>query len=559
MLKKVIYLIPENQKNKVLTALLLFIIISCLEFVSLGSIIPLISFSLDDTHHLNTASVFFGYEYEVESFKNKFVYAIVFLFIFKNIFVALSNYFVNLTTLKIQSELRELVLDKISKMEILELVNENNSTFLSMVQHWTGHYQNTLSAYLKIVFSSALLIAVSGIVIINQPNSAIFIISLFMISIAMYYVTLRRSLKKLGAEENLLQSNIIERVSIFLDSQIEQRVYNASNYLKLKVRKVLERNAYIKAKIGLINSSPRHFLEIVAVSFLAYLLNSNIAETANHTADLFGLSVLMLVAAFKVIPVLNELLRAFSSVRHSHSAIDDLYNLIQKRTSASPSLSKRSRTNIINVMAENLSFIGSKGTNNLCYNGVFTVKEGQCIAIVGSSGVGKTKFIEMIIGLFPYSAGTIRSNGSVVTNLLNTNIKISYAKQNPLIFNGSLGENITLSHKVDNQKLMESIKFASLNDELIGSENVIKFVNRSGGEKQRVGLARAFYHDSDIYFFDEPFSALDLDTASDIIKSLSKLKHAGKTIIVVTHSHYENSIFDGVYRINKDFIQKVEG
>lgn len=559
MPNKVLYLIPKTEKNNLKVAFFLFIIISCLEFISLGSIIPFVSFSLDNTLDNKFVSWMNEYDFEPDTIKNIFTYGIFILFLTKNIFVAFSNYYVNLTTLKIQAKLREMVLDKISKMRLFEFINNDKSTYLSMVQHWTGHYQGTLSAYLKIMFSIAILIAISSLVIINQPETAIFIIGLFIISIIIYYTILRRSLKKLGGDENLVQASIIENVTNCLDSQIEQRVYNSSIFFIQKVRHILNKNAYIKAKIGLISSSPRYFLEIIAILFLVYLLNSNIAETPKQASSLLGLSVLMLVASFKALPIITELLRSFSSIRHSQLAIDDLYELLKNKNNLDRQVTVDSRIdNSIDLKVKNLFFSSSKHMSNLYYEGFFSVKTGECVAIIGGSGAGKTKFIEMIIGLFPYTSGTITYNGINIKNLLHKKIKVSYAKQNPFIFNTTLNKNITLSDNYDLKKLKESISYASITDDLVTTDDLIKFSNRSGGEKQRVGLARAFYHNANIIFLDEPFSALDSMTTSNIFNTLTELKKLHKTLIIITHIHYDNPIFDKVYEITTNKIIKIK-
>jgi ABC-type bacteriocin/lantibiotic exporter with double-glycine peptidase domain len=175
----------------------------------------------------------------------------------------------------------------------------------------------------------------------------------------------------------------------------------------------------------------------------------------------------------------------------------------------------------------------------------FEIKYNTFTAIIGESGSGKTTLMHIILGLLKQSKGKIYSNGKEIE--LNSEAwmnKIGYLPQSVFIADDTIKNNITLfqsNENVDFELLNLSIKLARL-DNLVQSlpqgynYNVgERGSNISGGEIQRIGIARLIYNKKSVIIFDEPTSALDSKTEIEIIETIVSLKDTC-TLIIVTHN-----------------------
>lgn len=158
------------------------------------------------------------------------------------------------------------------------------------------------------------------------------------------------------------------------------------------------------------------------------------------------------------------------------------------------------------------------------------VKKGMCVAVCGVVGSGKSSFLSCILGEIPKISGEVRVCGSA-----------AYVSQSAWIQSGNIEENILFGNPMDKAKYKSVIHACSLKKDLElfshGDQTIIgdRGINLSGGQKQRVQLARALYQDAEIYLLDDPFSAVDAHTGSELFKEYIMTTLATKTVIFVTH------------------------
>lgn len=170
----------------------------------------------------------------------------------------------------------------------------------------------------------------------------------------------------------------------------------------------------------------------------------------------------------------------------------------------------------------------------------FKVEKGQTLAIIGATGSAKTTLINLIPRFYDASSGEVLVDGKNVKECNEQELrdKISIASQKAVLFKGSVKENITYGNKVvDNDRIEKAIDISQSNfvydlDKGVDSEVAQGGTNFSGGQKQRLSIARALYKDAEIVIFDDTFSALDYKTDMLIRKSI-KNNLNDKTIIIV--------------------------
>ncbi|CAA7390602.1 unnamed protein product [Spirodela intermedia] len=158
------------------------------------------------------------------------------------------------------------------------------------------------------------------------------------------------------------------------------------------------------------------------------------------------------------------------------------------------------------------------------------VGRGMRVAICGVVGSGKSSFLSCILGEIPKISGEVKISGSA-----------AYVSQSAWIQSGNIEENILFGSPMVKPKYKNVIHACSLKKDLElllhGDQTIIgdRGINLSGGQKQRVQLARALYQDADIYLLDDPFSAVDAHTGSELFKEYILTALASKTVIFVTH------------------------
>ena len=217
------------------------------------------------------------------------------------------------------------------------------------------------------------------------------------------------------------------------------------------------------------------------------------------------------------------------------------------------------------LQLKNVSYQYEGTKKNVLQNINFDFDAGKVYAIIGKSGAGKSTLLSLLSGLDTCTKGEINySGGDLKTidrdNYRARNIGVIFQSFN-LITNSTAVENIVLSmniSKVD-EKDKKAYAYALLEKVGIDKETADrKILKLSGGEQQRVGIARALAHNPDIIIADEPTGNLDIDTESAILDILDNLAHEeNKCVIIVTHSKKVSSAADEIWGIQKGKIQFV--
>ncbi len=191
---------------------------------------------------------------------------------------------------------------------------------------------------------------------------------------------------------------------------------------------------------------------------------------------------------------------------------------------------------------KNVSFEYNYNSNMIIDNLSFKINSNSSIALVGESGSGKSTIVKLLIGLLKYSKGEILIDENKVSSLnldyLYNNI--TYVSQEAPIFDGTLKENLVFNKNVSNKKIEEVLRLVCLDKLYNRLENGLetelgeKGVRVSGGEKQRIALARLFFDDSKIIILDEATSAMDNLTEKQVMKNIIERLN-NKTLIIIAH------------------------
>ncbi len=178
------------------------------------------------------------------------------------------------------------------------------------------------------------------------------------------------------------------------------------------------------------------------------------------------------------------------------------------------------------------------------------VEKGQKVGIVGESGCGKSTLLKLIAGLYAPTEGSVTVAGESVP--ANITKKVSVVMQSPMLLPLTIRENITMGHEYSSEwidKVVDAANIRSWIDTLDkGLDTYLgdRADELSGGQAQRIAIARAICKDADILLLDEPTSALDGENATSVLEALNRYA-AGKTVIHVTHRPEHLSGYDRIF------------
>jgi ATP-binding cassette subfamily C protein len=296
-----------------------------------------------------------------------------------------------------------------------------------------------------------------------------------------------------------------------------------------------------------LHSAPRFLVETVfiCIPLVMIILTRNKAGFGHSILPLLGLYA---YAGFRAIPSFNRITMHVNNIRYGGAVADSLYDdfnllgIAQDRSHHEDIDQHLSFEH--SLSAEDVCFSYDEKTGYVLKDLSLTIKRGEYIAIAGATGAGKSTIIDIILGLIPPSSGKITVDGIDISNKVSAwRKKIGYVPQDIYLTDDTLRRNIAFGisdEEISENKVLEALRLAQLGDFVAslpkGLDTVTgeRGVTLSGGEKQRVAVARALYLNPEILIFDEATSALDSHTEQKLADAIRSLR-GHTTIILVAH------------------------
>lgn len=329
------------------------------------------------------------------------------------------------------------------------------------------------------------------------------------------------------------------------------RAYNAEEYQERKFEKantdLLKNQLFANRTMTLLSPFMNITMNCLNMSIYwigAVLINAVVIENAASIAtrvDIFAdmivfmsyamqviMSFIMIVMVFIVAP------RALVAAKRINEVLDTEPKIVE------PNKAQPEETSVGEVEFRNVSFTYPGGSGKVLTDINFTAHRGETVAFIGSTGSGKTTLVNLIPRFYDVTEGAVLVDGVDVRDyeLEKLYKKLSYVSQRAVMFSGNIEDNVAFGANADKAKLNDALH-VSQSEEFIGSleDGVQSHVaqggtNFSGGQKQRLSIARALCRDAEILIFDDTFSALDFKTDRELRDAL-KAKTANATKLIV--------------------------
>lgn len=383
-------------------------------------------------------------------------------------------------------------------------------------------------------------------------NAKLFLLLTFFLipPVAFIAFLVRRKLGAVRLNIKVSNSKSLQHLREALSGYVESNLHDRNDFFTeryIQYQRLLDN--YL-ASLQVTLAMPSRLMEVFAVFGLSLLVFVNEITGVAGVIDLVTLGAFM-AAAYKIIPGAVKIMNARAQMRTYEYTVTDLVSPVEQRTFTGE---QTGAIESVNFQQVSFSYADKMILNDLDS----LMKQGDFIGISGKSGIGKTTIINLLLGFIDPSKGTIAINGKETTAHGRQAYwqRISYVKQQNFLLHDSILTNITLGLTAyDHARLDEVIQATGLDVFLSKHADGLNHIiaengkNISGGERQRIALARALYKPSDLVILDEPFSELDKNAEESILKFLSGMAAGGKIIILITHNTGSLSYCNQVIRI----------
>ena len=549
---------------------ILSLIVGFFEAISTVAIYPVIKYAdsqnVDNENDFLSKIINFTTDLTAVSPLEASVYLLLTFTFIKLVLVYLNTLFSWIVSNKLIQNIRVELIDKFLKIDYNEVVNADRGDFTFRVINapgFIGKCMNTLvlmsvELFKIIMIILSLLFIDKEITLIMLVITATFLIINFLITKKVSYGT-GSGRAKSAAKQVAQAINII-------NGHKSIRLFGVIDYWILRFKKEVMNFYRIAFKDTLIGDLPKYFFEMIAITGLAliilfYTQDNSSLSTKLPTIGVFSLALLRLMPSIKNAGTMNRTFMA--DLPNAEAAYLALNEMIPKV------IDRKNRITIHDfndkIIFDNVSFFYHEQTNSpVIKNGTFSISAGEFVGIIGESGSGKTTILDLITNLLNINDGEILIDGHPINSIDEKSISklIGYVGQDPFFFNGTIKENIlfgregfTDSDIEDVLSNVEMLDFLKSKKEYINFKLADSGLKISGGQRQRLNLARALIGKPKILVLDESTSNLDTETESRIVKTILRLiKEEKITVIFVTHRISAVQNADKIIKINNGII-----
>lgn len=393
------------------------------------------------------------------------------------------------------------------------------------------------------------LLAVMGLgLVFVDPLVAVSTFAVFGLIGFSLYKMMHQKARILGLEQAEITIKSGEKVLEVIRSYRETVVRNRRDYYSRVIAKQRLELADISAEMSFMPNISKYIMEITVV--IGSLIICGIQFLVQDAARAVAVLSIFLAASTRITPAILRLQQGAISVKSSLGAASPTLELIESLEHVSPTTRSSDE-----VEYEHIGFNASVEIKEVAFtypgnkrpalsNVSLTIKPGQIVALVGPSGAGKTTIVDVLLGILPPQSGTVLISGlSSLDAIEKWSGAISYVPQDVMISNGTVRENVSMGYPEDisrDEFVWDALKVAQLSEFIaslpggLDSQVGDRGTKISGGQRQRLGIARAMFTKPQLLVLDEATSSLDGETEANISDAIQAMRGT-VTVVMIAH------------------------
>ena len=552
-LKKLFYLLSGNERKKIGLLLLMILLMAFLDMIGVASIMPFIAvLSNPDVVETNSlmntmfkASAFFGVET-----KKQFLFSLGILIF---ILLVTSLTFKAITTYA-QLRFTQMREYSIGKRLIEGYLNQPYSWFLdrnsaelgkSILSEVTSVVANGIKPMMTLISQTMIVFSLLILLIFIDPILAFSTIITISVAYLILYSFVRKYLKQIGLESVKADKLRFTYLNEAFGASKEIKLAGLEQFYINRFSKPAQSFAKIKSLAQIISQIPRFALEAIAFGGML-LVTLYLMKNIGTFEKILSVIAVYAFAGYRLMPALQQIYNSVTLLRFVGPALNNVYNDIknlEKEIDIKP-INKINFRNKINL--NNINYSYPNMSQNVLKDITLEITANKKIGIIGSTGSGKTTLVDIILGLLNAQQGSLKVDDKIIDNdnRRSWQKSIGYVPQKIYLADDTIAANIAFGtdvSKISTERVIRAAKIANLHD-FINGDLPLKYntivgergVRLSGGQCQRIGIARALYNNSKVLILDEATSALDIKTEKNVMKALQNMEKE-ITIIMIAH------------------------
>lgn len=572
LLYKLNYVLSSQQKKYGVVVFICTVLAAVTEMVGVASVLPIVE-GLMDTEALQNkwyirpvADLFHIESANVLIFITCFEVMLVYLF--KNLYFIFYTWLLKKYTYKVNRELGSRVMESYMAQGYIFFVNNNGAKLMQGITGDVAAVHSIVSSMFNLMTKLLTILIIGLYMLIMEPLIAILLLILSVICVIGMQIFFKNSMNKYGQRQREAAWDNYRACMEMIYGSKEILVTGRQDYFRKRfVNTIVEQNA-CNIKIQMATTIPAYIIEVVSIVGLLLAVMIRVATGNGATMEMVvGLSTIA-IAAFRILPAVGAVSSILNGIRSSIPSFNASYETIKKVNELEREIENNKNRQVQTVsgkirlqkelFVDHVSYRYPSMEDYVLDDISLAIKAKTSIGIMGTSGAGKSTFVDVLLGLLEPEKGRILIDGINIVDLgKQWNRNIGYVPQRIYLVDEDIRSNIAFGiakEEVDDNQVWHALEMAQLADfvreqpkglDTAVGEWGVKF---SGGQRQRVAIARALYSNPEILVLDEATAALDNETENALMEAIDTLM-GYKTLIVVAHRLTTIQKCDYIYEV----------
>ena len=575
ILKKLRYILDRKQKLHICFLGVLIFIGGLLETLSVSAVLPVVWAIIDpvqaqQNEYMRLAMDMLHID-DIQDFIVPLLLALIVMYVLKNAFLLLlvneQNRFIAYNRNKLISQVLREFLNRPYEFYL----DADIPTVFRLTDSDIPNVFSILMALISLVSESVVFVLLCMVMILTDWKLLVFLLFVFGILSLVLLKVLKPRLSKLGAKNQKIQSRIAKwRIQAIYGIK-DVKVLHRESFFADNYENSGKTGAGYSKTYAVVNNLPRLLIESVFMaSILGYIILYILA--GNNASELVPMLSAFGIAAMRMMPSINRINTYMTDISYFKPCLDYVYenmniNEISKKTNQTLlPVDETKKMQLKDKIALKEIVYAYPNTETLIFDKAeMIVPYGKSVGIMGPSGAGKSTIVDILLGLLKVREGSITCDGvNIFDNYPAWLSQIGYIPQSIYLVDEPVRNNIAFGiaeDEIDDERIWEALEEAQLKDFIktlpdgLDTEIGDRGVRISGGQRQRLGIARALYHNPEILVFDEATSALDNETEAAVMDAINSF-HGRKTMVIIAHRLNTIEKCDIIYKVDGGKITK---
>lgn len=574
MFKKIVYVLTDRQKRNLFVLCLIIMVGSLVELLGVSLIMPLTTVATDEAViHTNAQYVLLGKVLglqDVREYVIALALLLVFVYIFKNLYLCFMYWCQYRYQYRNEERLALEVMDYYISRDYLFHTSKNVADIERNISRDVSSFWTVVFAFTSTFNEGLVCVTLFIYLLMTDVVSTACVAILVSFFLVLFYFIFKRYSFRLGQKLRLIAADRTKWLLQIFGGIKEIKVTEKASFFTRQYKNTYD--AYVKKQTqqSFISILPKPVMETVCIGGLLGVVVIRVYGGVDIKSFIPTLSVFVL-SAFRMLPSFNRLTSYLSQIMSNKASVDNVYSdilTLRREREGSSITGKVNDKRIIemgvridihsDIQVEGVTFRYPSGGDAVLDNLNLTIPYKKSVALIGSSGAGKTTLADVILGILIPQEGRIMVGGiNVLDYLERWHEKIGYIPQSIYLTDDTIRHNIAFGvaeNNIDDDRVYEVLEKAQLLEfvsqmpdginSLVGDRGV----RLSGGQRQRIGIARALYTEPQLLILDEATSALDNETETAVMAAIDSLQ-GSCTMVIIAHRLSTIRNCDYIYEI----------